>query len=104
MTRYSLDDDDVTVIIGSGPGGATLALQLVRAGKKVVMLSRSGVNRCRSFLSIAIATAPIARLSCPVIRLNTYYPNAATASQTPDRDRWRHPFRTGVRGARLSAA
>ncbi|WP_066043400.1 GMC family oxidoreductase [Herbiconiux solani] len=38
MTGYSHDDDDVAVIIGSGPGGATLALALVRAGRKVVLL------------------------------------------------------------------
>lgn len=38
MTIYDHDDEDVAVIIGSGPGGATLALQLVRAGRKVVLL------------------------------------------------------------------
>ncbi|MCU1408717.1 MAG: family oxidoreductase [Microbacteriaceae bacterium] len=38
MTSYQHDDDDVAVIIGSGPGGATLALQLVRQGMRVVML------------------------------------------------------------------
>jgi choline dehydrogenase-like flavoprotein len=35
---HGLDDEDVAVIIGSGPGGSTLALQLVLAGRKVVML------------------------------------------------------------------
>jgi choline dehydrogenase-like flavoprotein len=38
MIEYSHDDNDVAVIVGSGPGGATLALQLVRAGLRVVML------------------------------------------------------------------
>jgi choline dehydrogenase-like flavoprotein len=38
MTTYQHDDDDVVLIVGSGPGGATLALQLVRQGLKVVML------------------------------------------------------------------
>lgn len=38
MITYSCDDSDVAVVVGSGPGGATLALQLVRAGLKVVML------------------------------------------------------------------
>jgi choline dehydrogenase-like flavoprotein len=36
--NYDLDDSDVAVVIGSGPGGATLALELVTAGLKVVML------------------------------------------------------------------
>jgi choline dehydrogenase-like flavoprotein len=38
MIRYERDDADVAVVIGSGPGGSTLALQLVREGFKVVML------------------------------------------------------------------
>jgi len=38
VTSYALDDDEVAVIIGSGPGGATLALQLAQAGHRVVML------------------------------------------------------------------
>ncbi|AXH34248.1 GMC family oxidoreductase [Humibacter sp. BT305] len=38
MTEYAHDDEDVAVIIGAGPGGAALALQLVRAGRKVVLL------------------------------------------------------------------
>jgi choline dehydrogenase-like flavoprotein len=38
VTRYDLDDEDVAVVIGSGPGGSTLALELTRAGTKVVML------------------------------------------------------------------
>lgn len=38
MTTYDLSDSDVAVIVGSGPGGATLALELVTAGMPVVML------------------------------------------------------------------
>ncbi|MHC8609862.1 GMC family oxidoreductase (plasmid) [Paenarthrobacter ureafaciens] len=38
MKKYDLTDDDVAVIIGSGPGGATLALRLVQQGLKVVLL------------------------------------------------------------------
>ena len=38
MKTYELTDDDVAVIIGSGPGGATLALRLVQQGLKVVLL------------------------------------------------------------------
>ncbi|MCU1508967.1 MAG: family oxidoreductase [Glaciihabitans sp.] len=38
MTQYALDDTDVAVIIGSGPGGATLALQLALKGFRIVML------------------------------------------------------------------
>jgi choline dehydrogenase-like flavoprotein len=36
--RHGHDAEDVVVVIGSGPGGATLALELVRGGAKVVML------------------------------------------------------------------
>lgn len=38
MITYSHNDDDVAVIVGSGPGGSTLALELVRAGLRVVLL------------------------------------------------------------------
>ncbi|GGR20602.1 GMC family oxidoreductase [Agromyces mediolanus] len=38
MRHYELDDADVAVIVGSGPGGASLALRLARAGLDVVML------------------------------------------------------------------
>lgn len=37
-TRFALTDEDVFVIVGSGPGGATLGSVLASAGKKVVML------------------------------------------------------------------
>ncbi|MHA7984469.1 GMC family oxidoreductase [Rathayibacter sp. CAU 1779] len=36
--QFDDDDEDVFVIVGSGPGGATLGLELVRAGVKVVIL------------------------------------------------------------------
>lgn len=38
MKTYETTDADVAVIIGSGPGGATLALRLVQQGLKVVLL------------------------------------------------------------------
>lgn len=37
-SRFPLDDDSVAVVIGSGAGGAVLANELCRAGRKVVLL------------------------------------------------------------------
>ncbi|MFT4506317.1 GMC family oxidoreductase [Caballeronia sp. 15711] len=38
MTKFDYNDESVVVIVGSGPGGATLAKQLCAKGVKVVML------------------------------------------------------------------
>lgn len=38
MRQYALDDPDVAVVVGSGPGGASLALRLCLSGLDVVML------------------------------------------------------------------
>jgi choline dehydrogenase-like flavoprotein len=51
MTRFELDADDVAVVIGSGPGGSTLALQLVREGFKVVMLEAGPWIRNEDFIN-----------------------------------------------------
>jgi len=37
VRQYDATDEDVAVVIGSGPGGATLALELTQAGLPVVM-------------------------------------------------------------------
>jgi choline dehydrogenase-like flavoprotein len=37
-TRFALDDDSLAVVIGSGAGGAVLAHELCRRGKRVVLL------------------------------------------------------------------
>lgn len=41
---FSHDDDSVAVIIGSGPGGATLANELAQKGVKSVLLEAGGLN------------------------------------------------------------
>ncbi len=41
---FSHDDDSVVVIIGSGPGGATLANELAQKGVKSVVLEAGGLN------------------------------------------------------------
>lgn len=38
MTQFSLDDDTVTVVVGSGAGGGTIAHELARRGISVVLL------------------------------------------------------------------
>jgi choline dehydrogenase-like flavoprotein len=41
-TRFRLDDDSVAVVIGSGAGGAVVAHELCRKGKRVVLLEAGG--------------------------------------------------------------
>ncbi len=38
MTKYTLQDDSVVVVIGSGAGGGTLANELCQKGVQVVLL------------------------------------------------------------------
>ena len=40
--RFDLDDDSVAVVIGSGAGGAVVAHELARRGKRVVLLEAGG--------------------------------------------------------------
>src|SRR4030095_9330639 len=65
---------------------------------------RRGANSVRSLLSIALATLPITRLSCRAKQLNTYYPNASTASKPVGGDRGRSAAPAGLRGAGLPTA
>ncbi len=41
-TRFALDDESVAVVIGSGAGGAVVAHELARRGKRVVLLEAGG--------------------------------------------------------------
>src|SRR3977135_773701 len=67
------------------------------------MARRAGASSVLSLLSIAIATLPIARLSCPVTLLNTYKPNGPTASEPIAGDRRRADPSAGLRVSRLPA-
>src|SRR4029453_19398102 len=67
------------------------------------MARRTGANSVRSLLSIVLATLPITRLSCRAKQLNTYYPNASTASETLDGHQRRSDAPARLRSPRLQA-
>lgn len=50
-TRFDANDEDVAVIVGSGPGGATLADALTAAGRKVVLLEAGPHIRNEDFVN-----------------------------------------------------
>jgi len=49
VTEFAHDDHDVMVIVGSGVGGSTLAFELTKAGRKVVMLEAGPLIRNDEF-------------------------------------------------------
>ncbi|GAB3625811.1 2-keto-gluconate dehydrogenase [Pandoraea terrae] len=51
MTQFSLDDDSVVVIIGSGAGGGTLANELCQKGVKVVLLEAGQRQSSATFIN-----------------------------------------------------
>ncbi len=51
MTQFELNDDTVTVIIGSGAGGGTLANELCQKGLKVVLLEAGAEQSSATFLN-----------------------------------------------------
>lgn len=51
MTAFSLDDDGVVVIVGSGAGGGTLAHELCRRGIRVVLLEAGPHLRPGNFVN-----------------------------------------------------
>lgn len=77
MSSYDLDDADVVVIIGSGPGGSTLALDLTRAGTKVVLLEAGPMITPEEFVNDERAAFS---------QLSWLEPRTATGSWTLARD------------------
>ncbi|WP_175783259.1 GMC family oxidoreductase [Burkholderia anthina] len=51
MTQFSLDDDSVVVVIGSGAGGGTLANELCQKGIKVVLLEAGQRQSSATFIN-----------------------------------------------------
>lgn len=51
MNKFSLDDDSVVVIVGSGAGGGTLANELCQKGIKVVVLEAGARQSQASFIN-----------------------------------------------------
>ena len=47
MNRLNLTAD--VIVVGSGPGGATVSKKLTEGGKKVLLLERGGNHRSRFY-------------------------------------------------------
>jgi choline dehydrogenase-like flavoprotein len=51
VNRFSADDTDVIVVIGSGAGGGTLANELCQRGAKVVLIEAGRHHQPEDFIN-----------------------------------------------------
>ncbi len=47
--KFSLEDKNVVVVIGSGAGGGVVASELARGGRQVLLLEARGHHKAESF-------------------------------------------------------
>ncbi|MDL5594105.1 hypothetical protein QS468_15420 [Bacillus subtilis] len=101
MTTFSLNDDSVIVIIGSGAGGGTLANELCRRGLPVVLLEAGKRESPATFINDEWPSFEQLAWSDPRTTSGSWQVAGGTGLPRPARvdlqDRWRHHHPLGRR-------